>query len=51
MEDKVPTIKEMCVVPELRHNMELKIAAFGAQTFQCTNGCGLILDVLEDSQP
>lgn len=51
MDDKTPSTKEMCVAPGVEHKMEFKIAAHGAQTFQCSNGCGLILDEMEDSQP
>lgn len=40
-----------CVAPGLEHKMEFKIAAHGAQTFQCANGCGHFEDVPEDSQP
>lgn len=51
MDDKTPSSNDMCVVAGLEHRMEFKIAAFGAQTFQCANGCGLTLDVIEDCQP
>lgn len=51
MDDKIPSTKEMCVAPGVEHKIEFKIAAHGAQVFQCSNGCGLILDVIEDSQP
>lgn len=51
MDGKIPSTKDMCLTPGLEHKLEFKIAAHGTQTFQCANGCGLILDVIEDSQP
>lgn len=39
-----------CESKEERHDWEFKVAAFGAQCFECKK-CGTITDVLEDSQP
>lgn len=41
---------EQCVAPNVEHQIEFVIAAFGACTFQCIL-CNLYFEELEDSQP
>lgn len=49
MADQTKT--EECIAPGIKHDMQLVVAAHGAQTFKCANNCGHYEDVIEDSQP
>lgn len=41
---------EPCISPNIEHQLEFKIAAFGQHSFQCVL-CGLWFDEAEDSTP
>lgn len=41
---------EQCVAPNVEHQIEFRVAAFGQCSFQCIL-CHLWFDELEDSQP
>ncbi len=43
-------MREMCIAPNIEHEIEFVVASFGQHSFKCKL-CGLWFDELEDSQP